>query len=117
MDFEDIGPGSRLLYRRRYSIRVVEDRLLERSPSGEYIRFEVLGWVNRADLKHHELLEVLAPDYGEMCPNCLMPGKFSGPHARPCRNAPGGSPQLERYLDALELSRFDPSAVSNESDI
>lgn len=115
MDFEDVGPGSRLLHRRRYSIRVVEDRLLERSPSGEYIRFEVLGWVNRSDLKHHELLEVLGSD--DMCPNCLMPCKFVCPYIKPCRNAPGGSPQLERYLDALELSRFDPSTVSNESDI
>ena len=106
MDFDEVEEGSRLLYRRRYSIRVSEDRLLERSPSGEYLKFEVLGWVTRADLKHHELLEVLGSDADEMCPNCLTPWKRGGSDIRPCRNAPGGSPQLERYLDALELSRY-----------
>jgi hypothetical protein len=108
MEFDGVEEGSRILYRRRYSIRVVEDRLIERSPSGEYLKFDLMGWINRADLKHHELLEILgAGSSEEMCPNCVTPWKCNGPHSLSCRNAPGGSPQLEQYIDALELSGHD----------
>lgn len=106
MDFEGVGEGSRILCRPRYSIRISEDRLVERSPSGEFVKFEVLGWVAKSELRHYELLEVLGDsvEFDDMCPNCVTPWKCNGPHIRPCRNAPVGSPQLENYLDGLGLS-------------
>ena len=106
MDFEGVGEGSRIIYRPRYSTRVFEDRLVERSPSGEFVKFEVLGWVAKSELRHYELLEVLgvSEDFDGMCPNCVTPWKCNGPHVMPCRNAPAGSPQLESYLDSLGVS-------------
>lgn len=102
--FEDVAVGSRFLYRRSYSPSVKEDLLLERSPSGDFLKFEVLGWLSRADANHLSLLEVIDPphDAEEMCPNCVTPWKCNGPHI-PCRGAPGGSPQLQRYLDQLGI--------------
>ncbi len=97
MDFEDVGEGSRIIYRPKYSRRINEDVLLERSPSREFVKFKGMGWMSRGELKHYELVEVVcaSPEAGQ---------------TRPCRNAPRGSPQLERYLDALELSKYTNGA-------
>lgn len=104
ISFDDLPEGTRLLYRVRHATRITEDRILERSPSGNYINFEVLGWVSKSDLKHYEFIEALDHEKGsEMCPNCIAPWKCNGPHLVPCRNAPAGSPQLESYLDSLGL--------------
>lgn len=88
--------------------------MLERSPSGDFYKFQSMGWISKKELSYFTLLEVLGSstipkdsDEPEMCPNCLTPWKCNGPHVtEPCRGAPGGSHQLERYLDALELSRY-----------
>ena len=101
MDFEEVGQGSRIIYRPRYSNRISEDVLLERSPSGEFVKFKGMGWMSRGELKHYEILEVIreAPEEEQ---------------SAPCRNAPGGSPQLQRYLDALELSRYGGACEGND---
>lgn len=102
--FDDLSEGTRLIYRLRHATRLTEDRLLEKSPSGNYIKFEVLGWVSKSDLKHYEFIEALDCEEGsEMCLNCVTPWKCNGPHLFPCRNAPAGSPQLEAYLNSLGL--------------
>lgn len=106
-DLGSVAEGSRILYRARFSIRVMEDSVLERSPSGDFVRFKTMGWVSMPELRHYELLEVLgsSDDGDDMCPNCVTPWKCNGPHLpAPCRGAPGGSPELERYLDSLGLS-------------
>lgn len=109
--FDDIVEGTRFIYRMKSSNRVAEDTLIERSPSGDFVKFEVMGWASRRDLSNYEILEVLGKATSledEMCPNCVTPWKCNGPHKlKKCRSAPGGSPQLERYLDALELARFN----------
>lgn len=91
MDFDEVGEGSRIIYRPKYSRRINEDVLLERSPSREFVKFKGMGWMSRGELKHYELVEVI----------CAAPEQTG-----PCRNAPAGSPQLQRYLDALELSKY-----------
>jgi hypothetical protein len=93
MDFDEVAEGSRIIYRPKYARRINEDVLLERSPSGEFVKFKGMGWMSRGELKHYEILEVIraAPEAEQ---------------SEPCRNAPGGSPQLQRYLDALELSNY-----------
>lgn len=90
-----------MLYRRSHSSTAIEDALVEKSPSGEFYKFRHMGWRSRRELSHLTLLEVLG-DEDDMCPNCVTPWKCNGPH-RPCRGAPGGSPQLERYIDSLGL--------------
>lgn len=116
ISLDDLSEGTRLIYRLRYAIRLTEDRLLEKSPSGNYIKFEVLGWVPKSDLKHYEFIEVLDCEKGsEMCPNCVTPWKCNGPHLVPCRNAPAGSPQLESYLDSLGLKTIKEGDSQNES--
>jgi hypothetical protein len=103
MDFEDVGEGSRIIYRPKYARRISEDVLLERSPSREFVKFKGMGWMSRGELKHYELVEVIC-SAERACPGCATPEKPED--SKPCRNAPGGSPQLERYLDALELSKY-----------
>lgn len=116
--FESVSEGDRVLCRKNYSNNIVEDFLLERSPSGEFYKFKNLGWLSKKELSHFVLLEIIgregrglnAGDSGEpdMCPNCLTPWNYNSPHVpKPCRGAPGGSPQLERYLDALGLYRCE----------
>lgn len=42
----------------------------------------------------------------EMCPNCVTPWKCNGPHLphlKPCRGAPSGSPESERYFRELGI--------------
>jgi hypothetical protein len=92
MDFNDVGEGSRIIYRPKYARRIQEDILLERSPSREFIKFKGMGWMSQGELKHYELVEVI----------CSVP---EAEETKPCRNAPGGSRQLEQYLDTLELSK------------
>jgi len=104
--FDEVEVGSRLLYRPKYASRIVEDAIVERSPSGDFVKFKNMGWVSRSELVHYELLEVLEGGEeaeGEMCPNCVTPWKCNGPHVhKPCRNAPGGSRELERYFDSIK---------------
>lgn len=105
--FDSVAEGSRILCRLKSSLRVLEDILLERSPSGEFVKFGTAGWLSKSELSHYELVEVLGgPDEPEddMCPNCVTPWKCNGPHEhRKCRSAPGGSPQLEMYLNYLGI--------------
>lgn len=108
--FDSVSEGSRILYRKNYSSTVREDQLIEKSPSGEFFKFKNMGWLSSGELSHLVLLEVLgsaASEEGDsMCPNCVTPWKYNRPHMPyKCRGAPGGSPELERYLDALELPR------------
>lgn len=108
-NFETLEEGTRFIYRRNYSSTLQEDTLEERSPSGEHLKFRCLGWLSLKDvLNHHTLVEVLGEsklrdDMDDMCPNCVTPWKCNGPHIRPCRGAPGGSPELERYLKEMGL--------------
>lgn len=108
--FDTLEEGTRFIYRRNYSSMLQEDTLKERSPSGEYLKFLLLGWLSFKDVSsHYTLVEVLgeSKEEDDMCPNCVTPWKCNGPHRpRKCRGAPGGSPELERYLDAMELSRY-----------
>lgn len=116
IDFRALEEGVRFIYRRNYSSTLHEDDLEERSPSGDYLKFRSLGWLSLKEASsHYTLVEVLgkskevlgnSKEVDDMCPNCVTPWKCNGPHLNPCRNAPGGSPQLERYLDALELSKY-----------
>lgn len=111
MDFDEVDEGSRIIYRPKYSSRINEDTLIERSPSGDFVKFRGLGWISRDDLNHYDILEVLSFEDDDMYPNCLTPWKCNGPHLSPCRGAPGGSHQLERYMDALELSKYTKGGV------
>lgn len=100
--FFAVESPARLIYRRKYSAKIFEDFLLERSPSGDFLKFKALGWLAKSELNHMELLEILGEDPRESyaCPNCAISSKCSGP---PCRGAPACSPQLERYLDSLGI--------------
>lgn len=105
--FGGVAEGSRVLYRLKSSAKIFEDVLLERSPSKEFTKFRTLGWASAQDLALYELVEVICSgplDGDDMCPNCVTPWKCNGPHIKPCRGAPGGSHQLERYIDSLGLS-------------
>jgi len=86
--------GLRFLYRLKWPAEVLEDVLVERSPSGTYVKFGVLGWVSESELAGYELLEILTPPAGGV----------EKPE-RKCRNAPAGSPQLEAYMNDLGLYR------------
>lgn len=107
--FETLEEGTRFIYRRNYSSALKEDTLEERSPSGDHLKFRGLGWLSFKEASsHYTLVEVLgkSEEIDDMCPNCVTPWKCNGPHLKPCRGAPSGSPQLERYLDAIELSKY-----------
>lgn len=102
--------GDRFLHRTSYSSRLIEDSLVERSPSGDHLKLCVVGWMSLADLRsRHQIVEVLGPrqdpeDPEEMCPNCVTPWKCNGPHLlKPRRNAPSGSPELERHMEDMGL--------------
>lgn len=104
--FDALEEGARFIYRRNYSSTIHEDILEERSPSGEHLKFRSLGWLSFVDVSgHYTLVEVLGESElaDDMCPNCVTPWKCNGPHIKPCRGAPGGSPELERYLRELGL--------------
>lgn len=104
--FDTIEEGTRFIYRRNYSSMLREDTLDERSPSGDYLKFRCLGWTPSRDISiHYTLVEVLGESKVDdgMCPNCATPWKCNGRHIKPCRGAPGGSPELERYLDELGI--------------
>ena len=105
-DFFAVETTARLLYRLKYSSKICEDSLVERSPSGDFLKFKGLGWLSKSELRHFELLEVLG-SFGEeecMCPNCVTPWKCNGPHLpKPCKGAPSCSPQLERYMNSFNF--------------
>lgn len=116
--FFAVESPARLIYRRKYSAKIFEDFLLERSPSGDFLKFKSLGWLAKSELTHMELLEILGEDSGESyaCPNCTMSSKCSGSHLiKACRGAPACSPQLERYIDSLGLNASDDENRSFES--
>lgn len=104
--FEALEEGTRFIYRRNYSSTLNEDTLEERSPSGEYLKLRCLGWLSSKEVSsHYTLVEVLGEskldEDMDMCPNCVTPWKCNGPHIRPCRGAPGGSHELERYFKEM----------------
>lgn len=104
--FDRLKEGDRFLFKKKFLPGILEDELVEVSPSSGYVKFARAGWMSSCDLFNYELLEVLkpAPEAEDMCPNCLTPWKCNGPHhLRPCRGAPGGSPQMEEYLRSLGL--------------
>jgi hypothetical protein len=105
LSFEQLPEGSRFLFRKIGPLgSVIEDVLVERSPSAGYLKFARMGWMSSCDLAGYELLELLDAEMydDDMCPNCVTPWKCNGPHLnRPCRGAPGGSPQLDEYLRSL----------------
>lgn len=106
--FASLKEGDRFLFKKKFLAGIAEDELVEISPSSGYMKFARTGWMSSCDLSHYELLEVLKPaaasDGDDMCPNCVTPWKCNGPHhPRPCRGAPGGSPQLDEYLRSLGL--------------
>jgi len=106
LGFDSLAEGSRFLLRRIGPFgSVAEDVLLERSPSAGYLKFARMGWMSSCDLSRFELLELLGCESGDddMCPNCVTPWKCNGPHLKPCRGAPGGSPQLDEYLKSLGI--------------
>lgn len=109
-DFKSLSVGDRFLYRKNYMSSIMEDAVLEMSPSGKYVKLRG-GWTPMDDLlTHHVFIEVLGKaddaDDADMdaCPNCVTPWKCNGPHIqRPCVGAPGGSPDLEAYMRSLGL--------------
>lgn len=108
LNFKSLSVGDRFLYRKSYTSSIMEDEVIELSPSGNYVKLRG-GWFSMADLVfHHALIEVLGGadevDEVDMCPNCVTPWKCNGPHIqRPCVGAPGGSPDLEAYMRSLGL--------------
>jgi hypothetical protein len=104
--FAALEEGDRFLFKKKFFPGIMEDELVEVSPSSGYLKFARAGWMSSCDLSHYELLEVLKPipDAEDMCPNCVTPWKCNGPHhARLCRGAPAGSPQLDEYLRSIGL--------------
>lgn len=104
--FENLEEGTRFIYRRSYSTTLQEEILEERSPSGGHLKFRNLGWLPLKDLStHYTIVEVLGESKkgGGMCSNCVTPWKCNGPHLKPCRGAPRGSPELEKYFDDMGL--------------
>lgn len=55
-----------------------EDRVLEWSGSGEFVKLSNSGWLSSRDRSMLVVLEVLEDD--DMCPNCVTPWKCNGPH-------------------------------------
>jgi len=69
-----------------YKYSLINDEIVEYSPSAKYVKMKNVGWITKKELENIwiEKLNVL----------------------KKCRGAPRGSPELEKYLDSIQVFRL-----------